>query len=116
MPCSRAASMASMTSSAVSARERREDAAAVEPAHAFLPEDAFPVDVAGLELRRRRVAAVRAADRAADAEALLGEVEPDARGAADAVERHPLDVRQVHAALQHQVLQQPADLVVHEAR
>src|ERR1039457_7158530 len=39
-----------------------------------------------------RPSTIRAADRRAHAEALLGEVESYARRAADAVEGHPLDV------------------------
>ena len=52
--------------------------------------------------------------RAADAEAALGEVEPVADAAADAVVGHPADVRDVDAALEHQVLDEPADRVVGE--
>ena len=63
-------------------RERGEDAAGVEPAHAFLAEQLLPVHLARLDLRGRGVAAVRAAQRGADAEALLGEVQADARVAA----------------------------------
>ena len=57
---------------------------------------------------------VGAADGAADAEATLREVEPVAHLAADAVVRDPADVRLVDAALEHQVLDEPADGVVGE--
>ena len=40
----------------------------MEPADAELAEDMIPVDVTGLELRRRGVAAIGVADGAADAE------------------------------------------------
>ena len=56
--------------------ERREDAARMEPAHAERPEEVLPVDVAGPQLRRSRVAAVGHPEGAAHAEAALGEVEP----------------------------------------
>ena len=60
------------------------------------------------------MAAVGDADRAADAEAALGEVQAVADRAADAVVRHPADERGVDAALQDEVLDEPADLVVGE--
>ena len=60
----------------------------------------------------RGVAAVGDADRAAHAEAALGEVEAVADGAPDAVVGHPADERGVDAALQDEVLDQAADLVV----
>ena len=93
--------------------QRAEDAAGVEPARAHAAEDLVPVDVARLELRDRRVAAIGAAERRADAEAALGEVEAIAHRAADAVvldPRHAL----VDAALKHQVFDEAADGVVGE--
>ena len=61
--------------------------------------------------------AVRHADRAPNAEAPLGEVEAVAHGPAEPVVRHPARSRLgVDAALQHEVLDQPADLVVGERR
>ena len=68
-------------------RQRGENAAGVEPAHAFLAEQLFPIDFAGLDLRGGGIAAVRAAQRGADAETPLGEIQADAGVAADAVER-----------------------------
>ena len=52
----------------------------------------------------------------AHAEAALGEVQAVADGAADAVVRHPADERLVDAALADQILHQPADGIVGEAR
>src|SRR5262249_34948609 len=92
------------------------DPAAVEPACALGAEDRVPVQPAGPQLRDGRVPAVRAPDRAADAEPALGEVEAVANGAADTVERHPDHVRGVDAAGEHQVLDKPADRVVGERR
>jgi len=63
-------------------RQRGEDAPGVEPAHTELAERVIPVEVSGPELTRRGVAAVGYADRAAYAEAALGEVQPVARRAA----------------------------------
>ena len=96
--------------------ERREDAAAVEPAGAFAGEDLVPVDVARPQLADGGVAPVGAADGAADAEASLGEVEPVAHLAADTVVGDPAHVRLVDAALEHQVLDEPADRVVGQRR
>src|SRR5206468_2290612 len=97
-------------------REAREDAAGVEPARAVLAEDALPVDLAGLELARRAVRAIGAAERAADAEAALGEVEAVADAAADAVVGDPANVRLIDAALVEAVLDQPSDGIVGERR
>jgi hypothetical protein len=95
--------------------ERGEDAARVEPAHAEFAEDVLPVDVARLELRGGRVATVRIADSAANAEAALGEVQAVAHGAADAVIGTPLDEVGGDAALHDEILDEMADLVVHKA-
>ncbi len=95
-------------------RQRREDAARVQPARALLAEDQVPVDLAGLHLRGGAVAAVGAADRGAHAEAALGEVEAVPDAAADAVVGHPAHVALVDAALQDQVFEQAADRVVDE--
>src|SRR3954470_3013062 len=54
---------------------------------------------------------VGAAKRGTDAEALLGEVETDARIASQAVELAPDDLRGVDATLHHQVFDQPAQVV-----
>ena len=97
-------------------RERREDAAAVEPARAVDAEDPLPVDVAGTQLRGGGVPAVGDADRAAHAEPALGEVEPVPHLPADAVVRGPDHMRTLDAALVDQVLDQAADRVVGERR
>ena len=60
------------------------------------------------------MAAVGDAERAAHAEAALGEVEAVAHRPADPVVGHPANERGVDAALQHQVLDQPSDVVVGE--
>ena len=57
-------------------------------------------------------AAVGGAFRAADAEAALGEIEAVADVAADAVEGLPLDEAGIDAALQDEVLDQAADIVL----
>ena len=94
--------------------ERGVDAARVEPPHALLAEELVPVDVAGLELADRRQPPVRARPRAAAAVAALDEVQAVADRAADAVVGHPLDVRRVDAALEHEVLDEAPDGIVRE--
>src|SRR5216117_657240 len=54
---------------------------------------------------------ITAAEGCADAEALLRKVEADAGVASQAVELAPDDLRHVDAALHHQVLDQPAEVV-----
>ena len=56
--------------------------------------------------------AVRAADGPARAEAALGEVQAIADSAPDAIELDPAEVRQIDAALQHQILDEPTDGVI----
>src|SRR6185437_16628750 len=91
--------------------QRRENAAGMEPAHAFLAEQLFPVHFARPDLRGGAVAAVRAAQGGADAETLFGEVQADAGVAAQAVEIAPDDVRGINAALADEILHQPAKIV-----
>jgi hypothetical protein len=57
---------------------------------------------------------IRAAERGANAKTLLGEVEADTRIAAQSVEFAPDDLRGVDAALHHQVLDQPAQIVLRQ--
>ena len=66
-------------------RQRGKNAAGVQPARANFAENMIPIEIARLELRRGGIAAVRHADRAADAEAALGEIQAVANAAADAV-------------------------------
>src|SRR5207248_9110596 len=94
--------------------KRGEDAAGVEPADAELSENVIPVEVTGLQLRGRGVAAIGAAHGAADAEAPFGEVEPVADGAADAIVLAPFDEVGGDAALHDEILDQVSDLVVDE--
>jgi hypothetical protein len=97
-------------------RQRREDPPGVEPAHPELAEQVLPVDLPGRQLRRGGVAAVRHAERSADAEAALGEVEPVADRSADAVVGCPANERGIDTPLEHEILDQPADVVVSESR
>ena len=80
-----------------------------------LAEQVVPVDVAGPQLRRRRCGRGRdtpTAPRTPKPRSV--KLRPLRTVAADAVVRHPADERGVDAALQDQVLDQPADLVVGE--
>src|SRR6516225_8744284 len=60
------------------------------------------------------MAAVRAAERSAHAEALFGEVQADAGVGADAVELAPDNVRGVDPALPNEILYQPAEVVLRQ--
>src|SRR5207247_5149376 len=91
-----------------------EDPAGVEPAGALLAEEGLPVHVAGPELRDRGVAAVRAAEGGAHAEAALREVEAVPGPAAHPVVLDPPQVRRVDPALVDQVLDEAAHRVVDE--
>ena len=75
-----------------------------------------PVEVAGLKLADGGVAAVRHADRAAEAEATLGEIEAVADGAPDAIVLAPADEIRGDAALHDKILDEVAYLVVDKGR
>ena len=96
--------------------ESREDAARVEPAHAFLSEELFPVDHAGLELGDCGKAAVRAGTSSTASIAALDEVESVADVMADAVELSPVHVRSIDATLKHEILNETPDRIVGERR
>src|SRR4030095_5737205 len=94
--------------------QRAADAAAMKPARALLAEDLLPIDVARPELRHGGVAAVRASDRRARAEAPLSEVQPVAHVPSNAVIWRPPHVRLIDAALIDQVLNQTTHRIVGE--
>ena len=112
-PCCFALTSASSTTPGVVSDSAAKISAGVQPADP-LAEDLVPVEIAGLQLRGGGVAAVRASDGAAEAEPSLGEVQAVAHRAPDAVVVNPFHVRQVDTALEHEVFEQPADLVVRE--
>ena len=89
-----------------------EDAAGVQPSHSVDPEQPVPVDILRTHLGRRGVPSVGHADRTPHSEPSLGEVEPVADGAPEAVVRHPTDEAGVDTALADEVLDEPAYLVV----
>ena len=84
----------------------------MQPAHPQLAENVVPIEITGLELARRRVAAVGDPDRAAHAKTALGEIQTVARDATDTIERHPFDEFRVHPALQNEIFEQMSHLVV----
>src|SRR6185295_4118829 len=84
----------------------------VEPAHALLAKDVVPSEIASLELRRRGQAAIRHAHRAANAEPALGEVQSVAHGAPDAVIGTPLDEPGIDTALQDEIFDETAHVIV----
>ncbi len=114
MPWRAAASTASSDDVGRRLGQRREDAARVKPAHAVLAEEALPVDVPGSKLRDRRMAAVGDAEGTPHAEAALREVQSVPRRPAAAIVSNPAHERRVDSALQDEVLDEPADVVVDE--
>jgi hypothetical protein len=74
----------------------------------------IPVKVSWFELRSRCVTTVRHADRTADAKAALGEIEPIANGATNAVILAPPDEGGANAALHNEILDKVPNLVVDE--
>src|ERR1051325_10070920 len=94
----------------------RVDAARVKPSHAEFAEDMLPINLPRLHLAGRRIRPVTDAQRAAHPESPLGKVEAHARIAARAVKRHPLDEAGIDAALQNEVLGEPAQIVLWKRR
>src|SRR5207247_2404503 len=94
--------------------ESGEDSAGVKPADPHFSEDLVPVEITGLELARGSVTTVGNPHGAAHAKAAFGEIEAVANDAADTVKRHPFDELDIDAALQDEILDQPAHVVVGE--
>ena len=114
MPCARAATSASSITSGVVSESAAKMPPVCSQRTPFTAEEVVPVELARLELLSGGVPAVGHAQGAADAEAAFGEVQAVAHGAADAVVRYPAYERGVDAALEHEVLEQPADVVLDE--
>src|ERR1700730_15237508 len=95
-------------------RQGTEDAAGVKPTRALFSKNAVPIDVARLELRDSGVSAIVGSDGGADAEASLGEIQPVARSAADAVVGDPADKRLIHATLVDEILKQAGHGIIGE--
>src|SRR5438552_8885361 len=97
-------------------RQRSTNTAGMKPARAFLDKDSFPIDLAGLEVRNRRVPAIRTSERGAHAKSALGEIQAVADRAADAVVLDPADMAEIDAALEHQILDEASHGIVSEGR
>ena len=97
-------------------RERRIDAAGVQPAHTELAEDVVKVKILRAHLRNCRIRAVRATDCAAHAEAALRKVESVSASSADAVRLHHADKIRRDAALLNEINQKLSDLIVRKCR
>ena len=111
-PCFRAACTASITSLGVVSLSAAKMPPVCSQRTPSWPKIWSQSKSPGLSWLAARVAAVRNAHRAAHAEAALGEIEAVAHRPADAVVGHPLDELGRHAALQDEILEQPADVVV----
>ena len=93
-------------------RQSGVNTAGVHPAHAQGAKDIIPVHIAGLQLRNSGVATVRSAHSAANTVATLHKVQSVTHGAADTVKGNPSDQGSIYPALEDQVLQQVAHLVL----
>ena len=87
----------------------------MKPPHTQFAEDALPIEISGFELTGGAVSTVGNADCAANAKATLGEVEAVANRAAHPIVRNPFDEFSTDAALQDEVLDQSAHVVVGES-
>src|SRR5579864_3543257 len=94
--------------------ERTENTTGVEPAHAILRKNLFPVDFAGLELRHSGLSAVGTSHGRANTEAALGEVQPIARRPADSIKRYPANILLADASLKHQIFHETSDGIIGE--
>src|SRR5580704_17363625 len=82
----------------------------------MLSEDLIPVEIAGLQLRNRRMSAVIGPGGRANSKAAFRKIQPIARPASNAIVRHPANVSLIYYTLIHPVLQQPPHRVVRERR
>src|SRR6185295_1997530 len=96
--------------------ERGENTTRVKPAYASLAKNVLPIDVPRLELADRGVTTIVISHSPAHAKPALGEVQAVARSAADAIVLSPLDEIGGDAALQDEVLDETAHLVVYQGR
>ncbi len=96
--------------------ERGENPARVKPARTVFAKNFLPIDVAFFQLRGCGVATIGHAFRAANAKTALGEVQPIANRATDAVVIAPLEVVHGHTALQNKILHQPPHFIICEGR
>src|SRR5262245_38654122 len=87
----------------------------MQPAHAQLAEDVVPVEVAWFKLAGRRVASVGNAHRPAQTKAAFGKIQPVTYRAPHAVVGSPPDELGIHPALQNELFEQPAHVVVGES-
>src|SRR6266481_3166655 len=92
--------------------QRRKYSARVQPADSDFPEDMFPIKIARFELACSRVSAIGNPDRAPHNKCALGKTEASANRTPPAVEGNPLDKSRVHTALQDEIFNQTAHLVV----
>src|SRR5260370_30876747 len=93
-------------------RERAADSASVKPARAFCSENLFPINVAGLQLRDRRMPTIRTTQSRTHAKASLGKIQPVTHTAAHAVILDPFDMRLIDSALINQILHETADGII----
>ncbi len=114
MPCLFAAFTASVTSCGVVSQSAAKMPPVWNQRTPSLPKMWSQSKSPGLSWLGGGVAAIGNADRAAHAEAALGEVQAIARLAADAVELPPFDELGIDAALHDEIFDQAADVVVGE--
>src|SRR5580704_4940024 len=81
-----------------------------------LSEDLVPVEIAGLQLRNRRMSAVIGPGGRANSKAAFRKIQPIARPASNAIVGHPANVSLIYSTLIQHVLQQPPHRVVRERR
>ena len=86
----------------------------MKPANAEFSENVIPIHVARLELRGRRVAAIRISHRTTDTETTLCKIQTVSNRTADPIVLAPLDEIRRHSALHDKIFDQVPHLVVHE--
>jgi hypothetical protein len=84
----------------------------MKPTHAKAFEKVFPVKVSFLQLRYRRMPAVRHSAGPSNPKAALGEIQSVSNRSADAIVRSPSNMRRIHASLKNEILHQPPHGVI----
>src|SRR4051794_20862426 len=78
-------------------------------------KDQFPIEIAWLQLARRRIPPISDAQGTADAEPALRKIETIANRSSNAVEGVPTDPSGIYPALEDAVLKQPSDVIFRES-
>src|SRR5262245_24319179 len=88
----------------------------MEPARTHYPENVVPLKIAGLQLAGRAVPPIGNAHSSANSESAFSEIESVAHYTPNSIKWNPPQEFGADPALQNEILQQPANVVVRKRR